>query len=113
MSLAVDGVALAGRAEARDAAAQFRELAAKYQFDERIATHLVETVGLETLVDFAHAVTSENEWAPILERVPDLERRLGQLSRVRQARPSPAGWGSCPTRAAVRVRSVAGVESRV
>ncbi|CAK0867652.1 unnamed protein product [Prorocentrum cordatum] len=59
-------------------------LAAKYQFDERIATHLVETVGLETLVDFAHAVTSENEWAPILERVPDLERRLGQLSRVRQ-----------------------------
>ncbi|CAK0807811.1 unnamed protein product [Prorocentrum cordatum] len=61
-----------------------QELAAKYQFDERIATHLVETVGLETLVDFAHAVTSENEWAPILERVPDLERRLGQLSRVRQ-----------------------------
>ena len=96
MSLVVDGVALAGRAEARDAAAQFRELAAKYQFDERIATHLVETVGLETLVDFAHAVTSENEWAPILERVPDLERRLGQLSRVRQARPSPARGGVLP-----------------
>ncbi|CAK0834251.1 unnamed protein product [Prorocentrum cordatum] len=102
MSLSVDGIALPGRVGARDAAAQFRELAAKYQFDERIATHLVETVGLETLVDFAHAVTSENEWAPILERVPDLERRLGQLSRVRQPGPQRASASSCDVHCDVR-----------
>ena len=44
-------------------------------------------------MDFAHAVTCETEWAPIVERIGDLEKRQSQLSRVRQARRTWASGG--------------------
>ena len=85
MALQIGGVSLSGLDASKDPAAVFPALATAYRFDEKIAKHLVETVGLDNLLDFVHVVTCEGEWEPIIARVPDLEQRAGQLSRVRQA----------------------------
>ena len=85
MALQIGGVSLSGLDASKDPAAVFQALATAYRFDEKIAKHLVETVGLDNLLDFVHVVTCEGEWEPIIARVPDLEQRAGQLSRVRQA----------------------------
>ena len=74
MPMYVGGITLAQREGTPDPVAEFKELSEAYKFDGKIATYLVETLGLESLMDFAHAVTCESEWAPIMERIGELEK---------------------------------------
>ena len=68
MALQIGGVSLSGLDASNDPAAVFQALATAYRFDEKIAKHLVETVGLDNWLDFVHVVTCEGEWEPIIAR---------------------------------------------
>ena len=79
----------------------FKALAAEYEFDQRLATKLVE-LKLQTLVDFKHAFTSESEIVlNFLSQCADVGKELIQQSRVRRAR-----WGVCAALAARANRQI-------
>ena len=64
---------------------QFENLCTRFRVDVAVARHLVASEGLESLKDFAHIVTTEAELTAIVAKVPDLERKQLQVSRLRQA----------------------------
>ena len=89
MSLSVGGQPLAvptalpqGDAIARI----FERLCTEYRLDPKVAKFLVTDAGLESLEDFTHFFTSEQDVAPrVTDKIADLAQRDLQASRLRQA----------------------------
>ena len=89
MALAVGGQLLRlPAAPAGGAAAKqlFDELAARFRMDAKVATWLVDEAGLESLEDFTHFFTSEQEIQSLaINKIADLQNPQIQASRLRQA----------------------------
>ena len=64
----------------------FQGLQNMFNFDPKVTSYLVDSMGLESLNDFIHLFTNESEVAELVtNQVPDLKARPLQASRLRQA----------------------------
>ena len=90
MALTIAGFAIAAPAQPVEAAAViFDQLGKQFAWHESLAKHLVEVKKLETLEDFAFALTSEAEAKPLVDGIRECpeDLRMVMAGRVRRA------WG--------------------
>ena len=66
--------------------ALFEKLCGQFRVDGRVAAYLVDECGLETLEDFLHVFTSDDQIeARSTDKVPDLQHRFRNAARLRRA----------------------------
>ena len=65
----------------------FQELAVQFGWEQEVVNWCVDAGGLAaaTINDFIMAATSESDWASIVNLIPNIQNKLQQTSRLRQA----------------------------
>eukprot|EP00971_Amphidinium_carterae_P129350 2561990-Amphidinium_carterae.1 len=86
-ALTVAGVPLASPTSADgDPAELFKRLCTQFRIDDRVATYLVTTMGVESLEDFKYLFTTEAEISStVIANIAELERKPLMAARLRQA----------------------------